>query len=65
MFDSIEEQIQLCRETYPNLYLEILQLLSTVLREVNPDVQFWSNVAERIAENAQLTIRCFTEYYGI
>src|SRR5204863_6757501 len=56
MFDSFQEQLQFRHETHPNLDLEILQLLSTVLREVNPYVQFWSNAAERIAENAQLTI---------
>src|SRR5438552_3256648 len=57
MFDSIQEQLQFHHETHPNLDLDILQLLSTVLREVNPYVQFWSNAGERIAENAQLTIR--------
>ena len=57
MFDSIQEQLQFRHETHPNLDLDILQLLSTVLREVNPYVQFWSNAGERIAENAQLTIR--------
>ena len=57
MFDSAQEQLQFRRETHPNLQLDILQLLSTVLREVNPYVQFWRNSAERIAENPQLTIR--------
>ena len=57
MFDSIQEQLQFRHETHPNLDLDVLQLLSMVLREVNPYVQFWSNAAERIAENAQLTIR--------
>ena len=57
MFDSAQEQLQFRHETHPNLDLEILQLLSTVLREVNPYVQFWSNAAEGIAENAHLTIR--------
>src|SRR5437773_7469811 len=56
MFDSAQEQLQLRHETHPNLQLDILQLLSTVLRELNPYVQFWRNAAERIAENAQLTI---------
>ena len=40
MFDSVEEQLQFGYETHPNLDLEILQLLSTILREVNPYVQF-------------------------
>ena len=40
MFDSVEEQLQFHHETHPNLDLEILQLLSTILREVNPYVQF-------------------------
>ena len=57
MFDSAQEQLQFRHEIYPNLQLDILQLLSTVLRELNPYVQFWRNAAERIAENAQLTIR--------
>ena len=37
--------------------INILELLSIVLREVNPYVQFWRNAAQRIAENALLTIR--------
>ena len=41
MFDSAQEQLQFCREAHPNLQLDVLQLLSTVLREVNPYVQFW------------------------
>ena len=57
MFDSAQEQLQFRHETHPNLQLDILQLLSTVLQEVNPYVQFWRNAAERLAENAQLTIR--------
>ena len=57
MFDSAQEQLQFRHESQPNLQLDILQLLSTVLREVNPYVQFWRDTAERIAENAQLTIR--------
>jgi hypothetical protein len=38
-FDSVQE-LQFRYETHPNFGLEILQLLSTVLREVNPYVQF-------------------------
>ena len=56
MFDSAQEQLQFRHEIYPNLQLDILQLLSTVLRELNPYVQFWRNAVERIAENAQLNI---------
>ena len=56
MFDSAQEQLQCHHETHPNLQLDILQLLSTVLWEVNPYVQFWWNIAKWIAENAQLTI---------
>ena len=57
MFDSAQEQLQFRHETHPNLQLDILQLLSAILQEINPYVQFWKNSAERIAENAQLTIR--------
>src|SRR5271169_4964682 len=57
MFDSLQEQLQFCHETHPNLDLDVLQLLSTVLREINPFVQFWTNAAEWIAGNARLTIR--------
>lgn len=56
MFDSIQKQLQFRHETHLNLHLNILQLLSTVLREINPYVQFWSNSAKWITENAQLTI---------
>src|SRR5204863_8421042 len=41
LYDSAEEQLQFCQETHPDLDLEILQLLSTVLRDVNPLVQYW------------------------
>ena len=57
MFDSAQEQLDLRSETHPNLQLDVLQLLSAVLRVVNPYVQFWKDSAERIAENEQLTIR--------
>ena len=40
MFDSIQEQLQFRHETHPNLDLDVLQLLSTVLREVNPYAVF-------------------------
>ena len=46
MFDSAQEQLQFRHETHPNLQLDILQLLSIVLREVNPYVQFWENTIE-------------------
>jgi hypothetical protein len=57
MFDSAQEQLQFRHETHPKLQLDILQLLSAILQEINPFVQFWRNSAERIADNAQLTIR--------
>ena len=57
MFDSAQEQLQFRHETHPNLQLDILQLLSAILQDINPYVQFWQNSAERIARNAQLTIR--------
>src|SRR5437667_6272170 len=57
MFDSAQEQLQFRHETHPNLQLDVLQLMSAILRDINPYVQFWRNSAERIAENAQLTIR--------
>jgi hypothetical protein len=57
MFDSVQEQLQYRQETHPYLAVDILELLSTVLREVNPYVQFWRNAAQRMAENPQLTIR--------
>ena len=57
MFDSAQEQLQFRHETHPTLQLDILQLLSAILQDINPYVQFWRNSAERIAENAQLTIR--------
>ena len=57
MVDSAQEQLQFRQETHPYLDVDILELLSTFLREVNPYVQFWRNAAQRIAENAQLTIR--------
>ena len=57
MFDSAQEQLQFRHEIHPNLQFDILQLLSTMLQEINPYVQFWRNSVERIAENAQLTIR--------
>ena len=57
MFDSAQEQLDLRSETHPNLQLDVLQLLSAVLRVVNPYVQFWKNSTERIAENEQLTLR--------
>jgi len=57
LYDSAEEQLQFRHETHPNLDPEILQLLSTVLRDVNPLVQFWRTARERIADNQQLTIR--------
>src|SRR5204863_7167542 len=41
LYDSAEEQLQFRHETHPDLDLEILQLLSTVLRDVNPLVQYW------------------------
>src|SRR5947207_7924184 len=52
MFDSAQEQLQFHHETHPHLQLDILQLLSAILQEINPYVQFWRNSAERIAENA-------------
>src|SRR6266516_2159372 len=57
MFDSAQEQLQFCHETHPNLQLDILQLMSVILQDINPYDQFWRNSAERIAENAQLMIR--------
>jgi hypothetical protein len=57
LYDSAEEQLQFCHETHPNLNLEILQLLNTILRDVNPLVQYWRTARERIADNPQLTIR--------
>src|SRR5438046_3833708 len=41
MFDSAQEQIQFRHATHPHLQLDIVQLLSAVLQEVNPYVQFW------------------------
>src|SRR2546430_6143547 len=57
LYDSAEEQLQFRHETHPNLNLDILQLLSTTLREVNPLVQYWRTARERIVNNPQLTIR--------
>ena len=57
MFESAQEQLQFRQEIHPYLAVDILELLSTVLQEVNPYVQFWRNAAQRMAENAQLTIR--------
>jgi hypothetical protein len=57
MFDFAQEQLQFRHETHPTLQLDILQLLSAILQDINPYVQFWQNSAERIARNAQLTIR--------
>jgi hypothetical protein len=57
MFDSAQEQLQFRHETHPTLRLDILQLPSVALREINPYVQFWQNAAERIMGNEQLTIR--------
>ena len=57
LYDSIEEQLQFRHETHPNLNLDILQLLSTILRDVNPLVQYWRTARERVADNQQLTIR--------
>src|SRR5436309_9414247 len=57
MFDSAQEKLDLRSQTHPNLQLDVLQLLSAVLRVVNPYIQFWKNSAERITENGQLTIR--------
>jgi len=57
MFESAQEQLQFRQEIHPYLAVDILELLSTVLQEVNPYVQFLRNVAQRMAENAQLTIR--------
>ena len=38
------------------MQLDILQLLSVILQEINSYIQFWRNSAKRIADNAQLTI---------
>ena len=57
MFDSAQEQLQFRHETHSNLQLDVLQLMSAILRDINPYIQFRRNSTERIAENAQLTIR--------
>src|SRR5438552_4973346 len=57
LYDSAEEQLQFRHANHPNLNLEILQLLGTILRDVNPLVQYWRTARERIADNPQLTIR--------
>src|SRR5437762_8692622 len=57
LYDSAEEQLQFRHAIHPNLNLEILQLLTTVLRDVNPLVQYWRTARERIADNQQFTIR--------
>src|SRR5271170_1006039 len=57
LYDSAQEQIQFRHETHPNLDLGILALLTRVLRDVNPLVQYWRTARERITENEQLTIR--------
>ena len=57
LYDPAEEQLQFRHETHPNLDLDIPALLSTVLREVNPLVQYWRMARERIGGNDQLTIR--------
>ena len=51
LYDSTEEQLQFRHETHPDLDLGILQLLSIVLQQVNPLVQFWHTARERIADN--------------
>ena len=50
MFDSAQEQLQFRHETHPNLQLDILQLLSAILQDINSYIQFWRNSTERIAE---------------
>jgi hypothetical protein len=57
LYDSAEEQLQFRHENHPTLNLDILQLLSTVLGEVNPLVQYWRTARERIVNNPQVTIR--------
>src|SRR5205814_3236206 len=57
LYDSAEEQLQFRHAIHPNLDLEILQLLTTVLRDINPLVQYWRTARERIADNQQFTIR--------
>ena len=52
MFDSAQEQLQFRHETHPNLQLDVLQLMSAILRDINSYIQFWRNSIERIAENA-------------
>src|SRR5438552_8729137 len=41
LYDSAEEQLQFHHAIHPNLNLEILQLLTTVLSDVNSLVQYW------------------------
>ena len=57
LYDSAEEQLQFRHAIHPNLDLEILQLLTTVLRDINPLIQYWRTARERIADNQQFTIR--------
>jgi hypothetical protein len=57
LYDSAQEQLDFRHETHPNLRLDILALLSAVLQDVNPLVQYWRTAGERIAGNEQLPIR--------
>ena len=56
LYDSAEEQLQFCHAIHPNLDLEILQLLTTVLRDINPLVQYWRTARERILRSLSASL---------
>ena len=56
LYDSAEEQLQFRHAIHPNLDLEILQLLTTVLRDINPLVQYWRTARERILRSLSASL---------